>query len=272
MVMDSTSSASPGLAVMFSGIAVFARLWRCGTTKRPTSAAEIVACTCVNHKAPSGPTVRPCVAACDPNGTLNSVATPSVEIRPSPSAFVNHSAPSGPAVIDAALMLLLSAPDIGTSNSMMTPLVVIRPMIKSVVVLCPGEGRFNSVNHNAPSGPAVIFQGSPNPESGYSVIVPSVVIRPIALFEVSVNHSAPSGPAVMPPGEPPKPARRTAGTVNSSRPPSVAIRPTSPGLPPTPPNSGTVNHSAPSGPTVILRTPAGAENSVMSPLVVIRPI
>ena len=55
-----------------------------------------------------------------------------------------------------------------------------------------------SVNHSAPSGPAVIpcgllaAVGSVN-----SLIAPAVVIRPMRLPYCSVNHSAPSGPTVM---------------------------------------------------------------------------
>jgi len=36
--------------------------------------------------------------------------------------------------------------------------------------------------------------------TGYSVITPAVVMRPILFPAYSVNHSAPSGPAVIPPG------------------------------------------------------------------------
>jgi hypothetical protein len=57
------------------------------------------------------------------------------------------------------------------------------------------------VNHNSPSSPVVIIQASVPDGTGYSVMTPAVVIRPI--FDVvtySVNHSAPSGPAVIPEG------------------------------------------------------------------------
>src|ERR1700722_14285006 len=58
-----------------------------------------------------------------------------------------------------------------------------------------------AVNHNAPSGPAVIILGWPNAaDTGYSVISPAVVMRPIFPLKVSVNHRAPSGPAVIPKG------------------------------------------------------------------------
>jgi hypothetical protein len=55
-----------------------------------------------------------------------------------------------------------------------------------------------SVNHSAPSGPAVMPYGPLLLVGiGNSVIVPAVVIRPILLLFNSVNHSAPSGPAVI---------------------------------------------------------------------------
>src|SRR5262245_27375207 len=73
----------------------------------------------------------------------------------------------------------------------MTPVVVMRPM------LFPSA----SVNHSAPSGPAVIPPGAlPAVGIGYSVKVPLVVMRPILFPTCSVNHRAPSGPAVIPQG------------------------------------------------------------------------
>ena len=71
------------------------------------------------------------------------------------------------------------------------------------VVSLPILGGFapNSVNQSAPSGPVVISFGALNGVGvGYSVIVPSVVIRPILWPFSSVNQSAPSGPTVMPAG------------------------------------------------------------------------
>src|SRR5436309_135079 len=57
-----------------------------------------------------------------------------------------------------------------------------------------------SVNHSAPSGPAVRPRGGPEAVGiVYSEIAPAVLIRPILWALISVNHSAPSGPAVMPP-------------------------------------------------------------------------
>jgi hypothetical protein len=79
-------------------------------------------------------------------------------------------------------------------NSVITPSVVMRPMA------------LLSVNHNAPSGPAVMPTGliQQPPKGVYSVIVPEVVIRPIlpgpTWLAPSANHRAPSGPNVIPPG------------------------------------------------------------------------
>src|SRR5262249_3069366 len=97
----------------------------------------------------------------------------------------NHSAPSGPVVIPKGPLLGL-----GIGNSVITPAVVIRPILLVSF----------SVNHSAPSGPVVISQ-VPRPVGiGNSVITPAVVIRPILLAPFSVNHSAPSGPVVIPRG------------------------------------------------------------------------
>src|SRR5947209_6891314 len=63
---------------------------------------------------------------------------------------------------------------------------------------------FDSVNQRAPSWPAVISSGMLfGVGSGYSVIWPLVVIRPILLPLVSVNHRLLSGPTAMPCGLPP---------------------------------------------------------------------
>src|SRR6516165_114973 len=71
----------------------------------------------------------------------------------------------------------------------MTPAVEIRPNLPI------------SVNHNAPSDAAVIAEKLERLlefGSGYSVIAPSVVIRPtlLTLGPSSRNHNAPSGPVV----------------------------------------------------------------------------
>ena len=78
---------------------------------------------------------------------------------------VNHGAPLGPAVIAEG-----SAPSTGRTNSVISPLPVVRP-IRSV---------FICVNHIASSGPAVIPKG---PLSGVGTrkasISPSTVMQPI---------------------------------------------------------------------------------------------
>lgn len=64
-----------------------------------------------------------------------------------------------------------------------------------------GYWPFVSVNHSAPSGPAVIRLGwLLGVGMLHSLITPAVVMRPMLLPFVSVNHSAPSGPAVIPSG------------------------------------------------------------------------
>src|SRR5579862_2563101 len=52
-----------------------------------------------------------------------------------------------------------------------------------------------SVNHKLPSGPGAIPNGPCPDATGYMVIVPLVVMRPIVL--PAPNQSAPSGPAVI---------------------------------------------------------------------------
>src|SRR5215472_11641224 len=94
-----------------------------------------------------------------------------------------------------------------------------------------------SVNHNAPSGPAVIaWEALFGVGMMNSVTVPPVVMRPILFPPISVNHRALSGPAAMPPG---LPAAANLVTV-----PSGLIRPMLPLV--------SVNQKAPSGPAVIV--------------------
>src|SRR6266567_3173634 len=98
---------------------------------------------------------------------------------------VNHRAPSGPGVIPHGSLLA-----VGIGNSVMAPVVVMRPILLPPVP--------DSVNHRAPSGPDVMPKGSlPAVGRKNSVMVPAVVIRPILLPCTSVNHSAPSGPAAI---------------------------------------------------------------------------
>ena len=82
-----------------------------------------------------------------------------------------------------------SAFAMGTVNSLMMPVVVIRP------TLFPAD----SVNHRLPSGPAAIPCGALSAVGiGNSVICPSGVILPIALPTFSVNQTLPSEPSAMP--------------------------------------------------------------------------
>ena len=81
----------------------------------------------------------------------------------------------------------------GSTNSVIAPPVVLRPMWAVALLSC-------LVNHSAPSEPEVIPYGPLFAVGvGYSVIAPPVVIRPILLAACSVNHYASSGPAVISP-------------------------------------------------------------------------
>src|ERR1700682_4000689 len=79
----------------------------------------------------------------------------------------------------------------GMSISLIDPEVVTRP-------IRPGS----SVNHNAPSGPAVIPRAKlPTLRKGNSASTPEGEIRPTRSPCSSTNHAFPSGPAVIPAGE-----------------------------------------------------------------------
>src|SRR5258706_13248480 len=75
---------------------------------------------------------------------------------------------------------------VGIVNSVKAPAVVTRPILVADA---------DSVNHSAPSGPAVIFRGK-LPDVGMinSVITPAVVICAILLPPSSPNHRLLSGP------------------------------------------------------------------------------
>src|SRR5450631_453950 len=141
----------------------------------------------------------------------------------------------------------------------MVPVVAIRP------ILLPEPGTELdpvSVNHSAPSGPAVMKKGKPLAVGRLnSVTTPAVVIRPILFPSYSANHSAPSGPAVIPSGTP------AVGVGNSVNTPAIVMRPIL--LVPS-----SANHSAPCGPAVMPmgKLLSGSMNSVKVPVVVIRPI
>src|ERR1700693_1047371 len=95
--------------------------------------------------------------------------------------------PSGPAVMPAGAEL-----GVETGNSVITPAVVIRPILFAEI----------SVNQRFPSDPAAIPTGKlPAVGMENSVISPAVVIRPILSSlddKKSANQRFPSGPAVMP--------------------------------------------------------------------------
>src|SRR5579862_1446819 len=113
--------------------------------------------------------------------------TPAVVIRPIREATlsVNQRLPSEPTVIKKGWVLAD-----GTGNSLIAPLVEIRP-IRSAA----------SVNQRFLSGPATIPRGElPSDGSGNSVITPAVVIFAILFPRPSVNQMFPSGPPVMPKG------------------------------------------------------------------------
>src|SRR5258706_577627 len=185
---------------------------------------------------------------------------------------VNHSAPSGPVVMPSAKVR-----GVGIGNSVITPAVVMRPILPGTDSLAK-----TSVYHSAPSGPVVINWGTLGVVGIVnSVITPAVVMRPtlpvfnsvnhsapsgpvvMTSVKLSVNHSAPSGPVVMPTGPLP-----LVGSGNSVITPSVVMRPIL--LP-----DCSVNHSAPSGPVVMptaLELVVGIGNSLTIPAGVMRPI
>src|SRR5579885_433410 len=138
-------------------------------------------------------------------GTANSVMVPLGVMRPIlppplqsplPTQSVNQRLPSGPAVMSqGALSGRPSA--LGTANSVMVPLGVMRPILLPPMQN-PFESRAHSVNQRLPSGPAVMPK---DPLLGVgranSVMVPLGVMRPIWWPGYSVNQRLPSGPAVM---------------------------------------------------------------------------
>jgi hypothetical protein len=98
---------------------------------------------------------------------------------------VNHTDPSAETAIP------LGEPfGVGTSISVITPAVVIRP------IRFPVE----AVNQSAPSGDAAMLRGPEPGATGNSVTAPAVVIRPMRSDDISVNQRAPSEPAVIPRG------------------------------------------------------------------------
>src|SRR5262245_46692232 len=128
----------------------------------------------------------------------------------------------------------------GRAYSVNTPAVLTRPT-------WPAPG---SVNHSAPSGPAVISHGdAPAVGMACSVNLPPVVTRPTLLVSCSTNHMAPSGPGVTERGLAPR-----VGTLNRvALPPEGLIRPITPWLRVSPGGGAfsPVNQTLPSGPAAV---------------------
>src|SRR5216683_2994624 len=103
---------------------------------------------------------------------------------------MNQRLPSGPTV-----MTVRPLAEVGTGNSVIVPLGVIRPIWFPMV----------SVNQRLPSGPAMMPIGPAVLPSkplvpvgrGNSLMLPSGVMRPILFPWYSVNQRLSSGPAVM---------------------------------------------------------------------------
>src|SRR5207248_6048012 len=119
-------------------------------------------------------------------------------------------------------MLWGPLPSEGTVNSVIKPLVVIRPILLPTMQREPGwRTQLDSVNHKAPSGPVVMPHGWASALGrANSVILSSVVIRSIFPLTDSVNQSATSGPVVISPV-----LAVAVGIVNSVTMPVVVIRP-----------------------------------------------
>src|ERR1700694_464621 len=156
----------------------------------PLAVAPPLAFPTVNQTLPNGPLATPCataprLAVC----SVYSVILPEVVIRPIlPWPSLNQRAPSAPATI-------WKGGDVGTWYSVSDPPVVIRP-----IRWPPACANCVSVDHSAPSGPAVIPSGVLDElDIASSVRWPSDVMRPIfpRWPPDSVNHTAPSGPLVM---------------------------------------------------------------------------
>jgi hypothetical protein len=161
-------------------------------------------------------------------------ATKSLPMRlPVAAAFsANHTWPSGPAATPTGWV---STEGIG--NSVMTPVVVILPILLPTVSAnhrlfdCAGFG----------SGPETMAFGLlPGVGIAYSVNAPATVRRPIRLPVNSVNQIAPSGPTVGSHGT----LLGCGISCSASSTPAVLMRPTR--FP-----ACSVNHRLPSGPATI---------------------
>src|SRR5258708_34898727 len=94
---------------------------------------------------------------------------------------VNHSAPSGPILMPMGPLLT-----VGIGNSVITPAVVMRPMLLLFT------------NHSAPSRPAVVPIGAlAVPGIGNSVITPAGGPRPAAFGLGFAGHTGPRRPRFL---------------------------------------------------------------------------
>src|SRR5271156_6425104 len=74
-------------------------------------------------------------------------------------------------------------------------------LVLAGVVIRPILPLPSSMNHNAPSGPAVMPPSPPaTVGTGYSVIAPGVLAPRFLCRRAGANHNAPSGPATIPAG------------------------------------------------------------------------
>src|SRR5258707_14575010 len=95
----------------------------------------------------------------------------------------NQRLPSGPGVMPKGAL-----GELGVGNSVIVPLVVMRPTFFP----------WNSANQRLPSGPAVMSKGSQfKVGTRNSVKVPFRVMRPILFPKNSVNQRLPSDPVMM---------------------------------------------------------------------------
>src|SRR5688572_18223183 len=171
-------------------------------------------------------------------------------MAPWPAFSVNHRLPSGPVTMSFGALL----PDSPLENSVISPVVVIRPILPAAA----------SVNQSAPSGPFVMELGSLSEErpAVNSVMLPPGVIRPIRWAALSTYQRFLSGPTAMSVGSP------GVGTGNSVTSPAFvtcAIAPSPPAI---------ATQRFPSGPVTMPRgLPVGkpALNSVITASGVMRP-
>jgi hypothetical protein len=123
-----------------------------------------------------------------------------------------------------------------------------------------------SVTHSCPSGPVAMLNAPlPDTRPGYSVMVPSGVMRATRSAPPSTNHMLPSGPRVIPFGPCPLGSDGSYGRAYSVTTPDMETRPMT-----SAPHS--VNHTYPSMPAATRQVGLLVVNSVSTPLPVIRPM